>query len=290
MENNRKSQITTATIIILLLLASLGDVFLIRKNGILSQERNQAVLHSDSLLSIKLNADKQFDALSDSYEKCNIKSSELDSIVIGLKKELETKKTELTRLINSDGNSGKLKKQLKEAQKKNIQCNEQVSTLLKELRELENKILELNDSIGSLKTSNYELVTKLVKASSLKAYDITTTSFKNARLTQRAKRTNRINVSFTIPENDFVESGSKEISVLVYSPKGQVISEKGHKFQNLTLQKEQVYSVNKSINYDNKDSKTSLDVECNCKLEKGNYKVEIYIEGKIAGKKEFILK
>lgn len=290
MENNKKSQVAVATIAILFLLASIGDVALFRKNGMLSQERNQAVLHSDSLLSIKLNADKQIDALTEDNVKCNSKTNELDSIVIGLKKELDIKKTELTRIQNSDGNSGKLKKQLKDAQKKNAECNTQVNELLKEVANLEKKIAELNDAIGSLKVTNYELATKFEKASSLKAYDILITNYKNARVTQKAKRTNRINVNFTIPENDLIEAGSKEVNLLIYSPKGQVISAKGYKFQNKTLQKEQVYSENKSINYNNKDTKGTLDVECNCKLEKGSYKVEIYIEGKLAGKKEFALK
>jgi myosin heavy subunit len=290
MENNKKSQVALATIAILLLLASIGDVFLLRKNGMLSQERNQAVLHSDSLLSIKLNADKQIATLSEENLKCNNKTNELDSIVIGLTKELEAKKTELIRIQNSEGNSGKLKKQLKDALKKNAECNTQVNDLLKEVANLEKKIAELNDAIGSLKANNYELTTKFEKASSLKAYDILITSYKKARVTQKAKRTNRINVNFTIPENDLIEAGSKEVNLLIYSPKGQVISAKGNKFQNKTLQKEQVYSENKSINYNNKDTKGTLDVECNCKLEKGSYKVEIYIEGKLAGKKEFALK
>ncbi|MBL7937643.1 MAG: hypothetical protein JNM51_17700 [Bacteroidia bacterium] len=275
--------------IALFTIAFIGNIFFFKTNETLLKGHNSAVLHADSILAVKLNTDKKLDALTENYSTCNQKNNKLDTLLNELKKELNIEKTELIRLRNLNG-SDKLKKQLKEAQNQNIIYSQKINTLLKETSELENKISELNAVISSLKTDHFNLKSKFEKAISLKAFDIVVTTYKNATITKKAKRTNKIGINFTIPENDLAETGSKEINILIYNPKGQIVSAKGSKFQNKTLQKEQVYTINKSITYNNKDTKESVDIECSCRLDKGTYNAEIYIDGKLAGKKDFILK
>ncbi|MBL7918508.1 MAG: hypothetical protein JNM96_08925 [Bacteroidia bacterium] len=289
-EKNRKSQRIIAIIALLLLLTSIGDIFLFNKNDTLSNERNKAVLRSDSLLASKLSCEKQLVTITNDFARCQKNTSELDIEISGLKMQLEKKNAEIVRLQNASGIPGKSKKQIKDLQKQNEVCNEQVKKLLNEVGQLEAKVKELTDKIGSLMADKEDLKNKLDKAKSLKAYDIAVTNFKNQKVTQKAKRTNRININFLIPENELAEAGSKDIHVLIINPKGQVISTNGTKFENKTLNKEQVFSAMKLVNYNNQDVKTSIDFECGCKLEKGNYKTELYIDGKLAGKKDFVLK
>ena len=289
-EQNKKSQKLIAVIALLMLLAGMGDIILYRKNLTLGSERNQAVLHSDSLLASKLNSDKQVSTLTENVETCNKRASELEYEISSLKKEAEARKAEINKLKNSGGASAASKKQIKALLKQNEVCNDQVKKLLAEVGQLESKNKELNDKIGSLMADKEDLKNKLDKAKALKAYEIVVTNFKNQKITQKARKTNRINFKYLIPENQMAESGSKEVHLLIINPKGQVVSPKGLKFENKTLNKEQVFSAQKTINYNNQDLTTSLDFECNCKLDKGNYKTEIYIDGLMAGKKDFILK
>jgi len=289
-EQNKTSQKVISVIALLMLLAGIGDIVLYRKNLKLGNERNQAVLQSDSLLASKLSSDKQLASLTESIETCNKRASELEYEISSLKKEAEARNAEITKLKNSRGISSASKKQIKDLLKQNEVCNDQVKKLLAEVGQLESKIKELNDKVGSLMADKEDLKSKLDKVKALKAYEIVVTNFKNQKITQKARKTNRINFKFLIPENQAAETGSKEVHLLVINPKGQVVSPKGSKFENKTFNKEQVYSVQKTINYNNQDLTTSVDFECNCKLEKGNYKSEIYVDGLLAGKKDFILK
>lgn len=287
---NKTTQRIVAVVAILLLLTFIGDVFLSNKRSKLSDERNQAVLRSDSLLASKLSCEKQLVGVTEDFEKCRKNAAEMDIEIAALKMELEAKKAEITKLQNAGGVFGKSKKQIKDLQKQNELCSEQVKKLLSEVGQLETKVKELTDKIGTLMADKEDLKNKLDKAKSLKVYDISVTNFKNQKVTQKAKRTNRININFLIPENELAEAGSKEVHALIINPKGQIISTNGTKFENKTLNKEQVFSAMKSVNYNNQDVKSSIDFECACKLEKGNYKTELYINGKLAGKKDFVLR
>lgn len=290
MDKREKKIKTSLTILsILLLLALAGDIMFYSKSNDMTKQRNRAVLKSDSIMSLGLSHDKRSESLSSDLNACFSKLTEADALIKKLKEELELKKAELVRAQNIKGES-RPRKYVKELEKKNADCAQQVNSLMKEITRLEGQVKELNNTIMSLRADKEDLKSKLDKYKTIKIYDIDITCYKNKRTTSKARKTNRVNISFLLAENELAESGTKEITLLVYSPDGKVISEKGNKFLNNDSGKEQVYSMNKTVNYANQDTKSSIDFECSCKMEKGKHKTELYVDGKLAGKKEFELK
>jgi hypothetical protein len=107
-------------------------------------------------------------------------------------------------------------------------------------------------AITALEETNDSLNRTIDNASSLKASNIDAKSYKlksgKKRYTDRAKRTNAIDVCITLNENPLALKGKKDIYIQIVSPQGNVVSDQGEiVFGNTSL----IYSKKEVVNYQN---------------------------------------
>ncbi len=100
--------------------------------------------------------------------------------------------------------------------------------------------------------------------------------------TDKAKKIHALRVIFRIKENYLASRGAKDAFIVIRSPKGKVISEKG----NFTLVNgdEQAYTDDTTVYFNSQSIKVVMFIDKIIhKFTKGTYTLEVYIEGHLVG-------
>ena len=182
--------------------------------------------------------------------------------------------------------------------------NERLLVEVDSLR-LENLVLvEEKDSISSqlniqttyndsLVVQNMELAEKVEIGGAINVENVNVTALKlrsNGKLTEtnKAQKTDAIKVEFRLSENKIADPGDKEAYIVLTNPKGQVINAKGTFL--LEDETEAKYTDHTIINYENADLDVVMLVERKGeKYEKGEYGIQVFVEGKKAAAYQFTL-
>jgi hypothetical protein len=143
-----------------------------------------------------------------------------------------------------------------------------------------------------------ELKQKMNEAAYIKAYDVTATPYKlksggtKEQVTDKASRTDRIRICFTIGENPLVESGKKIIYIRIQRPDNIVVIKSKYDtfvFNGQTLP----FSLREDIAYQGKALKVCLDwnkKNTDTPAMKGKYIVSVFADDKEIGAGSFELK
>lgn len=150
----------------------------------------------------------------------------------------------------------------------------------------------------SLMKDKEELKQKMNDAAYIKAYDVRATPYKlksggtKEQVTDKASRTDRIRVCFTIGENPLVESGKKIIYIRITRPDNVVVIKSKYDtfvFNGQTLS----YSLREDIAYQGKAMNICLDwtkKDTDKPAMKGKYIVSVFADDKAIGEGVFELK
>ena len=143
-----------------------------------------------------------------------------------------------------------------------------------------------------------DLKEKMNQAAYIKAYDVTATPFKlksggtKEQTTDKANRTDRIRICFTIGENPLVTSGKKNIYVRLVRPDNVVVIKSKYDtflFNGQTLP----FSLREDIDYQGKAMKVCIDwtkKDSDKPAMKGKYMVTVFADDKDIGTGSFDLK
>ncbi|NCA76271.1 MAG: hypothetical protein EOM90_08050 [Alphaproteobacteria bacterium] len=150
----------------------------------------------------------------------------------------------------------------------------------------------------SLMKDKEELREKMNQATFLKAYDVTATPYKlksggsKEQKTDKASRTDRIRICFTIGENPLVTSGKKIIYIRIQRPDNVVVIKSKYDtfvFNGQTLP----YSLREDISYDGKAMNICVawtKKDTDKPAMKGRYIVSVFADDKAIGEGTFELK
>lgn len=166
--------------------------------------------------------------------------------------------------------------------------------LEKEKRYALNTIEQKSVTINELEEVKDSLFETIDKAAVLRANDIEAQSYRlksgKKRFTSRAKRSNAIDVCFTLLENPLTREGNKDIYIQIVSPQGNVIADKGEiTFGNTSL----IYSKKEVVDYNNENLEICTDIvagENDKPLTKGNYFINVFHENLKLGSTSIKLK
>lgn len=130
----------------------------------------------------------------------------------------------------------------------------------------------------------------VLTANSMKANAVIERSSGKQIPTERARRSDKIRVCFTVAKNSLVESGDKELFVQVIDPKNNILGLN----EQITFGEESLnYSLISKFNYENE----SLDiceylgkVDEDVKFEEGNYKVNVFNGKQLITSSQFALR
>ena len=182
--------------------------------------------------------------------------------------------------------------------------NERLLIEVDSLRMTNNLLTEEKDSISSqldiqttyndsLVVQNTELAEKVAIGGAINVENVNVTAMKlrsNGKLTptNKAQKTDAIKVEFRLSENKIATPGDKEAYIVLTNPSGQVINAKGTFL--LKDETEAKYTDHTIINYENADLDVVMLVERKGdKYEKGEYSIQVFIEGILAAQYKFEL-
>jgi hypothetical protein len=158
-------------------------------------------------------------------------------------------------------------------------------------------IVEREDTIMKITKEKQKLATKVAIASVLRAENfsveaLTAKGKADTDGTFKAKKIDKIRVTFTLAENMVAEKGGRDVYFRLLEPDGAALfdlANGGGSFQSLEG-KEVFYTMKQTILFENKGQKVTYEYKKGSPYKPGNNKVEIYCEGVKIGESKFIVK
>jgi myosin heavy subunit len=232
----------------------------------------------------------------------------VDSL-IKLRKQLEKDKEELKN-VNSFS-AANFNKKIKSYENVLSQKDTEIVNLREELGIVTNKNQELsqqvtglesekqllNDSVSNYSAQNRELAEKVTLASALRTEELTihAVSAKGKEREGekfRAKRIDKLRVSFKLAENPVAKQNEKDIYLRILDPDGAVLSDMATGSGAFSFNgKEMIYSSKQTVNYTN--NRQAVDIfygRGGIPMKEGKYTIEVYSEGFKIGQSEFAVK
>ncbi len=150
----------------------------------------------------------------------------------------------------------------------------------------------------SLMKDKEALTEKMNQAAYIKAYDVNVRAFKlksggnKEQLTDKANRTDRLRVCFTLSENPLVNPGKKMVFVSIKRPDDVIVTKS--KYDTFIINGQTLpYSLREDISYEGKAINLCLDwtkKDNDKPAMKGKYSVSVFVDGKEIGEGRFELK
>ena len=211
---------------------------------------------------------------------------------------------EIRRLLDTEWEYAKARKRIAALQKIAQGYVHQLDSLYTVNRELtaENEKIRQDfkneqNRTQSLIKDKEQLSEKISQAAVIRAYDVTATAYKvkggdKEQITDKATRTDRVKVCFTIGENPLVQSGKKIIYIRIMRPDNVVVTKS--KYDTFTFNGQTVpFSIRQDIDYSGKSQ--NVCVKWTKKDEdqpamKGKYTVTVFTEEQEIGSGTFELR
>ncbi|MCF2445578.1 hypothetical protein L0657_16560 [Dyadobacter sp. CY345] len=312
-QQKNKQTIAWAMVVVLgLATAMFGYLFTTQKNE-LTQQESMVVEKARELALTKTKLDSistVLDAKIAEIEKLGGDVSELTKV----KEQLEKDKLAFRR--SNKVETGKYLAKIKEYEKflaekdeviaqlrleneqltaSNDSLSTHVGTLTNERQRLVQRQAELTDSVVTFTAANKELSAKVSQAASLKAQNLKVLTVNSRGKTKdkeeyKAKRVDKLKLTFNLPENALTAQESKDIYLRVLDPQGAVVADdatgSGEFEVDGTPSK---FTARESVAYQNNNQKVEMLYD-NAQLRPGKYSVELYSEGYKIGGTNFTIK
>jgi len=193
-------------------------------------------------------------------------------------------------LAQKDTELANLREELGIVTNKNQELSQQVSGL-------ESERQQLNDSVVNYSAQNRELAEKVTLASALRTEELAINAVSSKGKEReggkyRAKRIDKLKVSFKLGENAVAKQNEKDIFLRILDPEGAVLSDMATGSGAFTYNgKEMIYSSKQTINFTN--TRQAVDIyygRGGIPMKDGKYSIEVYSEGFKIGQGDFTVK
>lgn len=254
----------------------------------------ESVMHQRELDSLKF----EFENIKRSYGSLNIQLKGKDSLI-------QANIIRINQLIASNVAKDRVVRELDQLRSLKQDYERRLDSLLYINMELTDKNLELRYRVEAEQEKNIvlseekeEFRKKAVLGEKIKAYNMDAGGYRSRgtakeSFTDRARRTDRIKVCFTIGENLVIPPGEKNVYVRVARPDNIVLMlGSGDAYSFDFLGEKLQYSMKQTVNYQNKPTPVCLhwDKIVEGTAMTGTYNVAIFFEGQEIGKTHFVLK
>jgi hypothetical protein len=236
----------------------------------------------------------QYDAAISDNEVKNDQLLDAKERIQGLMDSLKTSQASVSSLWRYKQKFFNLQKEMDVLLAQNDELRIENSLLATTLDSTRVQLAERNVFTDSLLVQNTELATVVENASvlsavGLKGFGVIERSSGKLIPTERAGRSDKIRVCFTVAKNNLVEAGDQELYVQVIDPKNNVIGVNEQiQFGEETLN----YSVVSKFNYEQRNLNVCEFVASKDKngFEKGRYVVNVFNKKDLVSTSEFTLK
>jgi uncharacterized beta-barrel protein YwiB (DUF1934 family) len=283
--------------LLLLLLVSIGfNVFQYTKHT------DEIVAHGsevDSLTNIKIEVEKELASTNMELEKYKGIASNLDSLLGNANDVLKMQEEKIRNIIGKEKNvsllNTKLKLELEVLRNIREEYLEKIDSLMVENGTLKAQNAELANTVSGLNSAKQSLEKTVETASMLKVEYIKVTAYKkkgNGKLVESnlAKRTNKIDVCFTILDNKVRQKGEVIAYLRITAPDGKPLA--GINKGLVKINNEEIECTsNLKVDYQNEKQNVCLAYDgMERNLESGTYTIDLYIDNNSVHSSSFILK
>lgn len=247
----------------------------------------------------------ELDSLLAEHERVKIAYDTLTKAMKDKDSIINARAGEIKKLISSKTELAVVRQKLEQLRLITQNYERQIDSLYVVNRQLkeENKQIRINYNLEQQKTADLskdkeELNARISSAAVFKAYKVTATAFKitngeNDRVTDKAARTDKIRVCFTVGENPLVNPGYQRFFVRISRPGDNQILTNGPSYTFQFLGQPLQFTCMETLNYDG----SAVDVCTNYEklagspdLPKGKYIVDIFTEDRQIGTGSFELR
>ncbi len=270
----------------------------------LLNQKKEIIIHEKDTAAVTTELKDQLDSLLAEHERVKVAYGELSDSLTDRDSIINARAMEIKQLLGSKAELAVVKQKLAQLQQITQVYKQQIDSLFTVNRALkdENEKIKVDFNLEQQKTTNLSkdkeaLNEKITGAAVLKAYKVTAVAFKSKGVdkekeTDKAARTDKIKVCFTVGENKLVSAGYKRFFVRIARPDNVILTRgPAYTFQFLgqTLQ----FSAMETLNFEGEaaDVCTYFERPANgAELVKGKYLVNIFTEDREIGQTSFELK
>lgn len=282
--------------IILFALSALFNVYQWRNNTSATETFEVA---KDSLITARVDVEKELSATIEELNKYKGINEHLDSLLAEANGKIDEQKAKINKLLRIEKKSESQEKQLRAEMEK---LKKLVDDYLDKIDDLmvENQRLKVDSTnlASSVETLSKNLETTVTTASVLKAEYFKTTSYKkknNGKFTTTvmAKRTNKLDVCFSVLENKIAKGGERNVYLRIVEPGGKVLGNRaaGSNSFKMASGEEVMYTNTATVNYENKNVEQCISYEeAERVFTPGTYVIEVYIDGNLSGATSYVLR
>ena len=282
------------TLVIILIIGGLA--FILYKNNVSEKIRIQQEKELDN---VYLELDSISNLLGDKILTISQLGGDIDSLLI-LKENLELEKKEFRSRAYAQINrlQGKVDgyRELLLAQDEEIERLREVNEqLFEENKEQKIEINNLNSTISNINKSNKKLEEQIEVASRLELLEIEIIGiFRNGsqkRKQFRNRSLEKLNINFTLGENDLAKIEVKDLYIILEKPSGEIIYDISNGSGSFTFEKrEMFFTIKEEVLIDKSEKKLSVEYLINDEFNKGTYLVKLFTDEYKIGSGEFLIK
>ncbi len=271
---------------------------------LLMNQKKDVVTTTETANAEKQVLQQQLDSLLMEHEKVKTAYGALSDSLLEKDSVISARATEIKKLLGVNSELSVVKRKLLQLQAITQGYERQIDSLYTVNRQLrqENEKIRTDYNLEQQKTAELskdkeQLNQKISGAAVLKAYKISATPYKSRgvdkeKQTDKASRTDKIKVCFTVSENKLVSAGYQRFFIRIAKPDNSILTRgPAYTFQFLgqTLQ----FSAMETLNYEGEAADVCTYYEhpaSGGELPKGRYIVNIFTEDREIGQTSFELK
>lgn len=293
---SRNENIYKGTILVLVIIIGVLTFMLITSRQTLQEVSTEKTVADDLNTELK-------EELNDVLTEYNMVKLEYDSVLTKQDSIIQVNAREIERLIAQQSDYRRIRRQLNVLREITQNYVQEIDSLYTENRVLKAENVEMKEEIQrvtrqttQLAETKEELEGKVEVASALRAYQINATPIRlrgrdREVETDRARRTDRIKVCFTVAANPVANPGSKNAYVRIAEPDGNILrlgddDRYSFTFEEDTLQ----FSLRGQFNYSNQDTDLCLYWDKQEDFEEGIYLVSVFTDEFRLGETQFSLR
>ncbi len=255
-------------------------------------EREQAIAENKGLQN-------ELDSLLTEHKKIKLEYGNMTAELTRKDSIIEANASEIQKLIASNAGKNQIQKKLDYLRGITQDYVAQIDKLLTENQALKSEIAVITDDYKKEKETSASLIkdkedlsSQINKAAVLSAYGITAQAIRyrtgnQEEVVDKASRTQKFKITFTIGKNPLVKDGMKEVYVRIARPDNAIM----HDGQSFDYNGQQImYSLKQSFNYQQKPVPVSLYYEKTDRVVAGTYHIALFIDGQEIGQTQLNLK
>ncbi len=272
---------------IFVVILAAGSGLLLRQYLTVQQEAELAVEANKKIDKQRQELLTQLDELESAFQQLSIEYSQMEDV-------LRTERSRVRQLRNELAGKGPddepdMKEKIEELEKLLAEYQEEAEMLKVENLELTNEKSQIENTLNKasarttqLEREKSEMEEQLDKASILSVSNIEANGVREKRRgdvpTDRARRTSKIQVCFTINQNLVATPGNRDFYVRIIDPNNKVLT--NFPDDTFTFEGEELsYSVQRTVNFQNNAQDICMIYNQDEKFEKGYYNIVIFAEG-----------